>query len=120
MNTILMTTYMAGTILSQATFGTMTECVSARDMTLKQNSKELTVVCSYQGDAKTEFSNILKMFKDTMKGFQTNEQSFNNEVDKMFLEFNSRPKCGVLGVEPNEWIRIDPTNESSSYGPKCS
>ena len=44
---VMLTAYMAGDILSQASFWTMTECVSARNATL-QNNANITAICSYQ------------------------------------------------------------------------
>ena len=47
MNMVLLTTYVAGVVITQASFENMTECVSARNATL-QNNANITAICSYQ------------------------------------------------------------------------
>lgn len=133
MNSVLLTTYMAGTILSQATFGSMTECVSARDATVQHN-KEVVAICSYQADKPKKdtaavfekfFENFKVIIKELHQMEKENQQTLsemekeNLETFKPFDGFEDSPKCGSLAVEPNEWIRKDMSNPSSSYEPLC-
>jgi hypothetical protein len=111
---------MAGTILSQASFGTMTECVSARDATVQHN-KEVVAICSYQAnkpekDNAAVFEKFFENFKVIIKELHQMEQE-NLETFKPFNE--GSPRCGGLAVEPNEWIRKDMSNPSSLYEPLC-
>ena len=116
MNSILMTTYMAGTILSQATFGTMTECIEARDVTLNQGNKDVTIVCSYSSNTSANFAEFFKNFQNMIKELHKLEE---NQAEWKPYGFEDNSKCGVLGVEPNEWIRKDMGYPSSSYEPLC-
>ena len=127
MNSVLLTTYMAGTILSQATFGSMTECVSARDATVEHN-KEVVAICSYQSnkpkkDNAAVFEKFFENFKVIIKELHEMEQknipewTSKDEIPDWFFGDGSR--CGSLAVEPNDWIRKDMSNPSSSYKPLC-
>lgn len=122
MNSVLLTTYMAGTILSQASFGTMTECLGARDATVEHN-KEVVAICSYQANKPKKdnagvFEKFFENFKVIIKELHEMEQE-NLETFKPFDGFEGSPKCGGVAVEPNEWIRKDMDNPSSSYEPLC-
>ena len=119
MNSILMTTYMAGTILSQATFGNMTECASARDVVLQHNSKDISVVCSYSSNASENFGSFFKDFKNMIKELQDKMQEDDTAGWTPFNEFEGSAKCGSLAVEPNKWISKDKSNPSSPYEPLC-
>lgn len=46
MNTVTLMTYLSAQMLGQATFGSMTECLSARDVVLKQQN-DLRAYCVY-------------------------------------------------------------------------
>jgi len=46
MNTVILITYLGAQMLGQATFGSMTECLYARDVLLKQE-KDLKAYCVY-------------------------------------------------------------------------
>lgn len=87
MNSVLMTTIVAGQVLSQATFGTMTECVSARDRVTEHNDKSVLIVCSYKSNelenARQSIDLILKAWRDAVKDIENRSE---------------------LAVEPNEWI----------------
>lgn len=80
---------MAGTILSQATFGTMTECVNARDRVMDWNDKirGILVVCSYKSNdlenARQSIDLILKAWRHAVKEIEDRSE---------------------LAVEPNQWI----------------
>ena len=119
MNSVLLTTYMAGTILSQATFGSMTDCVSARDATVQHN-KEVVAICSYQAnkDNAAVFEKFFENFKVIIKELHEMEQE-NLETFKPFDGFGGNSKCGGLAVEPNEWIRKDMSDPSSPYKTLC-
>lgn len=119
MNSILMTTYMAGTILSQATFGNMTECASARDVVLQQNSKDISVVCSYSSNASENFGSFFKDFKNMIKELQDKMQKDDTADWTPFNDFEGSARCGSLAVEPNKWISKDKSNPSSPYEPLC-
>lgn len=54
MNTVILMTYLGAQMLGQATFGSMTECLSARDVVLKQEN-DLKVYCVY-AEKKVEIS----------------------------------------------------------------
>jgi len=117
MNSILMTTYMAGTILSQATFGTMTECIEARDVTLNQGNKDVTIVCSYSSNTSANFAEFFKNFQNMIKELHKLEE--NQAEWQPFDGFGGNSKCGGLAVEPNEWIRKDMSDPSSPYKTLC-
>ena len=48
MNTIMMTTYLAGAIMGQASFGSMEKCKTAAEEVMTQEINGLSVVCTYQ------------------------------------------------------------------------
>jgi hypothetical protein len=101
---------MAGTILSQATFGTMTECMEARDVTLNQGNKDVAIVCSYPP---ADFAEFFKNFNDMIKELHKREE---NHAEWKPHGFEGNSKCGGLAVEPNEWIGKDMT---TPYEPLC-
>ena len=107
---------MAGTILSQATFGTMTECIEARDVTLNQGNKDVTIVCSYSSNTSANFAEFFKNFQNMIKELHKLEE---NHAEWKPYSFEGSSKCGSLAVEPNEWIRKDMSDPSSPYKTLC-
>ena len=119
MNTIMMTTYLAGAIMGQASFGTMDKFKTAAEEVMSQEVHGLSVICTYQHDATNErersqeekdkrfetvFNKFLDMIRDLRKFEQENmpEWTSKDEIPDWFFE--GRPRCGGLAVEPNEWI----------------
>jgi len=68
MNNILLVTFLAGSVLSEATFPSMNECRSARAEILLQKHKGLNAICVYnKPDVPLEEEGILnpnKLFRD--------------------------------------------------------
>lgn len=98
MNSVLLSTYLAGSLLSTATFGTMDECATAKAQTLKNNT-EVTAVCSFKAEKPkmdlVELNNFIRDFLDYMREIEIEHK------EELILE---PQMCGVLGVEPNPWI----------------
>tara|TARA_R110000868_G_scaffold159793_2_gene388995 strand:+ start:454 stop:855 length:402 start_codon:yes stop_codon:yes gene_type:complete len=119
MNSVLMATYVAGSLMSTATFGTMDECSDARLQAQKYNAgNDVTVVCTYQ-ETRKQISPIeffksvfeaVKMFQQQVKELEDQESStyYGMDNDQLPEYMKEHPfKCnddGVLAVQPNRHI----------------
>jgi len=80
MNTIMMTTYLAGAIMGQASFGTMDKCKTAAEEVMSQEVNGLSVVCTYQQDAKIDRKNKLA---ETQQRFDSFFKDFINLIRQL-------------------------------------
>lgn len=119
MNSVLMATYVAGSLMSTATFGTMDECSDARLQAQKYNAgNDVTVVCTYQ-ETRKQISPIeffksvfeaVKMFQQQVKELEDQGSStyYGMDNDQLPEYMKEHPfKCnddGVLAVQPNRHI----------------
>ncbi len=65
MNTIILVTIVAGTIVSSATFGSLNECTQARDVVMAQDN--ITAYCTYKEVAKDQSKAVFKLFSNMLK-----------------------------------------------------
>tara|TARA_R110000787_G_scaffold67673_1_gene151599 strand:+ start:766 stop:1167 length:402 start_codon:yes stop_codon:yes gene_type:complete len=119
MNSVLMATYVAGSLMSTATFGTMDECSDARLQAQKYNAgNDVTVVCTYQ-ETRKQIS-PLEFFKSLIEAVQMLNELEDRQMHNAFPELTGTDddqlpeymkehpfKCnddGVLAVQPNRHI----------------
>ncbi len=113
MNTIMMTTYLAGAIMGQASFGTMDKCKTAAEEVMSQEVNGLSVVCTYQQDAKIQreksqadkdarFEAIFTRFLNLVRELQ--EADRKNEAE---LEGNESSWSAITGDEDTPWTIIE-------------
>ena len=109
MNSIIMTTYVAGTILSQATFSTMNDCSSARQSVMDVNkSNKIEVTCTYHKNKTSD-----------------NDQRFEKMLDRFFAmvrqlnEFNSKQEttCTKDWDWNDELRSVNPASDSPVHEP---
>jgi hypothetical protein len=106
MNSIIMTTYVAGTILSQATFSTMNDCANARQSVMDVNkSDNIEVTCTYHNNKTSN-----------------NDQRFENMLDRFFAmvkqlnEFNKQETLCSKEWNWNDTV-VTPGSDSPVYEP---
>ena len=115
MNTIMMTTYLAGAIMGQASFGSMDKCKTAAEEVMSQEVNGLSVVCTYQQDAKIarkedsaekdrRFESFFNKFLNMVRELQ--EMDRENQIE---LERNESSWSSITGNEKDEsnWTIID-------------
>ena len=115
MNTIMMTTYLAGAIMGQASFGSMDKCKTAAEEVMSQEINGLSVVCTYQQDAKFEreesqkeknarFEDIFNKFLNMVRELQDLDRE--NELE---VERNDSSWSSITGDEKDEsnWTIIE-------------
>ena len=113
MNTIMMTTYLAGAIMGQASFGSMDKCKTAAEEVMSQEVNGLSVVCTYQQDAK------IARKEDSAEKDRRFESFFNRFLN-MVRELQDLDRENELEVERNEssWSSI--IGDEQSNGPWSS
>ena len=62
MNTVLLVTFLAGSVLSEATFSNMDTCRSARAEVLLQKGPGLNAICVYDRESKLKPNTLIKDF----------------------------------------------------------
>ena len=115
MNTIMMTTYLAGAIMGQASFGSMDKCKTAAEEVMSQEVNGLSVVCTYQQDAKIQqeksqankdarFEAIFTRFLNLVRELQDADRK--NELE---IERNDSSWSSITGDEKDEsnWTIIE-------------
>ena len=109
MNTIMMTTYLAGAIMGQASFGSMDKCKTAAEEVMSQEVNGLSVVCTYQQDAKIERN---KKLADTQKRFD----SFFKDFIALIRELREMERENQQEIENNEssWSAITGDEQDDS------
>ena len=108
---------MVVTLMSGAEYSvnmpSMESCLKNAKLVTDQ-SEMVDVICIPRADKSAKMKDMFTMFGDLVERMQENL-----ETSKPFDGFEGSPKCGSLGVEPNEWIRKDMSNPSSTYEPVC-
>ena len=74
MNSIVLVTYLAGAIISSATFKDMDTCIEARDRVLLQAMPDLNAVCVYKEVKPDRSQEMCKIFSDMIKELGELEQ----------------------------------------------
>ena len=67
MNTVLLVTFLAGSVLSEAPFPNMDECSSARAEVLLQKGPGLNAICVYDRESKMKPNVLFKIFLDAIE-----------------------------------------------------
>ena len=134
MNTIMMTTYLAGAIMGQASFGSMDKCKTAAEEVMSQEVNGLSVVCTYQQDAKiarkadidAKFDAIFNKFLNMVRELQDLDRKNELEVERNDSAWSSitgdeqsnGPWSSITGDENDEsnWTIIEEFTTSFS---KC-
>jgi len=125
MNSVLMATYVAGSLMSTATFSTMDECVDARLQAINSNSDDVKVVCVYKEDKERinpadffkEFIELVGRLQQQMKEMQENGEAASSEETDIFdndlpeyIKPSRKPffcENSTLAVEPNKWVTLE-------------
>ena len=113
MNTVMMTTYLAGAIMGQASFGSMDKCKTAAEEVMTQEINGLSVVCTYQQDAKitrkenkadidAKFDAIFNKFLNMVRELQDLDRK--NELE---VERNESSWSAITGDEDTPWTIIE-------------
>ena len=120
MNSVIMTTYLAGAIMGQASFGSMDKCKTAAQEVMTQETNGLSVVCTYQQDAKiarkadidAKFDAIFNKFLNMVRELQDLDRK--NELE---VERNDSSWSSIIGDEQSNgpWSSItgDEKDESN-------
>ena len=74
MNSIVLVTYLAGTIIGSATFKDMDSCIEARDRVLLQAMADLNAVCVYKEVKPDRSKEMLEIFGNLIKELEEIEQ----------------------------------------------
>ena len=74
MNSIVLVTYLAGAIISSATFKDMDTCIEARDRVLLQAMPDLNAVCVYKEVKPDRSKEMLEIFGNLIKELGEIEQ----------------------------------------------
>ena len=74
MNSIVLVTYLAGAIISSATFKDMDSCIEARDRVLTQAMPDLNAVCVYKEVKPDRSKEMLEIFGNLIKELGEIEQ----------------------------------------------
>ena len=128
MNTIMMTTYLAGAIMGQASFGSMDKCKTAAEEVMSQEVNGLSVVCTYQQDAKFErersqeeknarFEDIFTRFLNLVRELQEADRKNEAELETPITGWDN-PFSSEDG--DSNWTIIDNhTEEFTTSFSKC-
>ena len=110
MNTIMMTTYLAGAIMGQASFGSMDKCKTAAEEVMSQEVNGLSVVCTYQQDAK-----IAR--KEDSAEKDRRFESFFNKFLNMVRELQEMDRENQIELERNEsrWSSFGDEKDESNW-----
>ena len=113
MNTIMMTTYLAGAIMGQASFGSMDKCKTAAHEVMTQDINGLSVVCTYQQDAK-----IAR--KENKADIDAKFDAIFDKFLNMVRELQDLDRKNELEVERNDSAWSSITGDEQSNGPWSS